>query len=55
MDNKANKKASLKQSIEKHDTAAWANIEAVKSDSNVTIPSDTQIKNSKEYVDTNEK
>ncbi|MCX7709393.1 MAG: DUF3787 domain-containing protein [Clostridia bacterium] len=41
--------------IEKHDTAAWANIESIKHASNVTIPSEIQVRNAKEYVDTNEK
>jgi hypothetical protein len=55
MDKKLTKKANPKQPTEKHDTAAWANIETVKSDSCVTIPSDTQVRNSKEHVDSNEK
>ncbi|HEY9060432.1 MAG TPA: DUF3787 domain-containing protein [Pseudobacteroides sp.] len=55
MDKELIKRANLRQPIEKHDTAAWANIEAVKSDSCVTIPSDIQVRNSKEHVDTNEK
>jgi len=41
--------------IEKHDTAAWANIEATKQASNVTVPSEVQVRNAKEHVDTNEK
>jgi hypothetical protein len=41
--------------IEKHDTAAWANIESTKPDSNVTVPSEIQIRNNKEWVDTNQK
>lgn len=41
--------------VEKHDTAAWANIENMKSHSKVTIPSDYQVINAKEYVDENEK
>ncbi|HHW21394.1 MAG TPA: DUF3787 domain-containing protein [Clostridiaceae bacterium] len=41
--------------IEKHDTAAWANIESVKKVSKVTRPSELQTENAKEYVDTNEK
>lgn len=41
--------------IEKHDTAAWANIEETKPVSNVTIPSQTQVRNAKEHVDTNQK
>jgi hypothetical protein len=41
--------------IEKHDTAAWANIERTKPVSNVTIPSEIHVRNAKEWVDTNEK
>lgn len=41
--------------IEKHDTAAWANIEDLKSVSNVSIPNETEVKNAKDWVDTNEK
>ena len=41
--------------IEKHDTAAWANIEKDKPDSQVTIPSNIQVRNAKEHVDSNEK
>jgi hypothetical protein len=41
--------------IEKHDTAAWANIESTKPVSNVTVPSETEVRNAKEWVDTNEK
>ncbi|MHB8062063.1 MAG: CDIF630_02480 family spore surface protein [Ruminiclostridium sp.] len=41
--------------IENHAIAAWANIEKTKTVSNVTIPSEIQVRNSKEYVDTNEK
>jgi hypothetical protein len=41
--------------IEQHDTAAWANIEKTKPVSNVTIPSEVEVRNAKEYVDTNEK
>jgi hypothetical protein len=41
--------------IEKHDTAAWANIEQTKPVSNVTIPSELQVRNAKEHVDSNEK
>lgn len=41
--------------IEKHDTAAWANIEKTKAKSNVNIPSELQVRNAKEYVDSNEK
>lgn len=41
--------------IEKHDTAVWANIEATKPVSKVTIPSDIQVRNNKEWVDSNQK
>lgn len=41
--------------IEEHNTAAWANIEKMKPISNVTVPSETEVMNAKEYVDTNEK
>lgn len=41
--------------VEKHDTAAWANIEKKKTHSKVTMPSDYQVINAKEYVDENEK
>lgn len=41
--------------IEKHDTAAWANMQKAKPLSNVNIPSETEVMNAKEYVDSNEK
>ncbi|HHW30653.1 MAG TPA: DUF3787 domain-containing protein [Clostridiaceae bacterium] len=41
--------------IEKHDTAAWANICKMKPVSNVNIPDEVQIRNAKEYVDSNQK
>jgi hypothetical protein len=41
--------------IEKHTTAAWANIERKKPKSNVTIPSEIEVRNAKEWVDSNEK
>ncbi len=41
--------------VEKHDTAAWANIQETKPVSRVTVPSELQVKNAKEYVDSNEK
>lgn len=44
-----------KNPIEKHDTAAWANIEELKSHSKVTIPSDFQVRNAKDHVDANKK
>ena len=41
--------------IEQHTTAAWANIEKVKEISNVSIPSEVEVWNAKEWVDTNQK
>lgn len=41
--------------IEKHDSAAWANMEDAEPVSNVNIPSEIQVSNAKEYVDTNQK
>lgn len=41
--------------IEKHDTAAWANIESMKPICNVSIPSEVEVRNAKEWVDTNQK
>lgn len=49
------KEKHMAMPIEKHDTAAWANIESKKPDSNVTMPSEIQVRNAKEHVDTNEK
>ena len=41
--------------IEKHDSAAWANIESQKPVSKVAIPNELEVDNAKEYVDTNQK
>lgn len=41
--------------VEKHDTAAWADTYGVKPISNVSVPSEFDVKNAKEYVDSNEK
>jgi len=42
--------------VERHDTAAWRNhIEKVEPHSQVGIPSETSVRNAKEYVDSNEK
>lgn len=49
------KEKFLAMPIEQHDTAAWANMEDSQPISNVNIPSETQVRNAKEYVDTNEK
>nr|WP_065079593.1 DUF3787 domain-containing protein [Clostridium ragsdalei] len=49
------KDGSMELPIEKHDTAAWANIHKEKSVSKVPVPSEFDVKNAKEYVDSNEK
>ena len=41
--------------VEKHDTAAWANMDRIKSHSKVSIPSEFQVTNAKIHVDENEK
>jgi hypothetical protein len=41
--------------IEKHESAAWANIRKLKPLSNVTVPDEMEIRNAKEWVDTNQK
>lgn len=41
--------------IERHDTAAWANIEYLKPVSQVSVPSETETFNAKEWVDSNQK
>jgi hypothetical protein len=45
----------IKQPIEKHNTAAWADIAKNQPTSNVPMPSDFAVENSKDWVDTNEK
>ena len=41
--------------VEKHDTAAWANIHTKISNSRVTVPSEDQVRNAKDHVDANQK
>lgn len=41
--------------IEKHDTAAWANISKVKPVTNVSIPNEQETRNAKDWVDANQK
>ena len=55
MEERQKKDYNLGVPVEKHDTAAWANIESKKSHSQVTVPSDFQITNAKEHVDANQK
>lgn len=53
--NEEEKSIDTNKPIENHSTAAWANIEQVKPESNVPIPSDLDAYNAKDYVDSNEK
>ncbi|MFA6940253.1 MAG: DUF3787 domain-containing protein [Clostridiaceae bacterium] len=55
MDKSSNKKNLKKQPVEKHNTAAWADADKKQPVSNVAIPSEAQVINAKEWVDTNEK
>ncbi|WP_040214348.1 CDIF630_02480 family spore surface protein [Clostridium polynesiense] len=41
--------------IERHDTAAWADIHHIKEVSRVTMPGEMEVINAKEWVDSNEK
>lgn len=51
---KNNKESFMAMPIEKHDTAAWANIANMKPICNVSIPSEVEVRNAKEWVDTNQ-
>jgi hypothetical protein len=53
-DNKT-KEGFMGVQIEKHDTAAWANIRETKPVSKVSIPNEVDVRNAKEWVDTNQK
>lgn len=55
MDNETIKNSSFKIPIEKHDTAAWANITETRPVSNVSIPNEYETRNAKEWVDSNQK
>ena len=54
-DQKNTKERLMLRPIEQHITAAWANIEKIKEISNVAIPSEIEVGNAKEWVDTNQK
>jgi hypothetical protein len=41
--------------IEQHDAAAWDNYDDTKPVSNVMLPGEMDVRNAKEYVDTNQK
>jgi hypothetical protein len=55
MDNETIKNGSFKVPIEKHDTAAWANITETIPVTNVSIPNKYETKNAKDWVDSNQK
>ena len=50
-----NKEKNMAMPIERHDTAAWANINKMKASSKVNIPDEIQVRDAKEYVDSNQK
>ncbi|KOA21498.1 hypothetical protein CLHOM_01690 [Clostridium homopropionicum DSM 5847] len=49
------KERFLSTPIERHETAAWANIETAKPVSKVSVPSDFQIGEAKDWVEENQK
>lgn len=54
-----NKRKSMdkgcRKPVENHDTAAWANIRSQLDLSKVNVPDEVQVRNAKEFVDSNEK
>lgn len=55
MEDKNKKEHFMGMPIEKHDTAAWANIEDTKPVSNVSVPAKSETRNAKDWVDANQK
>jgi hypothetical protein len=55
MNKDVSEKKPVTQPIEKHDTAAWADINENQPVSNVPMPSDFAVENAKKWVDTNQK
>ncbi|MEL7646693.1 MAG: DUF3787 domain-containing protein [Sedimentibacter sp.] len=49
------KQKNMAKPIESHETAAWANQSKLKAVSKVNIPDEIQVRNAKEYVDSNQK
>ncbi len=49
------KQKNIATPIENHQTAAWADIKDLKQMSGVYIPSEIEVKNAKEWVDSNQK
>lgn len=55
MEDKRGREKIAEIPVEKHTTAAWANISVTKPLSNVAIPDEIEVGNAKEWVDTNQK
>lgn len=55
MDKKTIKATPDEVPIEKHSTASWANISKSLPITNVSVPKESEVKNAKDWVDTNEK
>ena len=49
------KEKNMSVPIENHETAAWANIERTKLESNVFLPSEFAVEDAKDYVEENQK
>lgn len=49
------KEKNMGRPIESHETASWANKEKLKEVSNVSVPSEMQIEDAKDYADQNKK
>lgn len=50
-----NKNRFAVQPIEKHTTAAWANVSGIKPVSNVSVPDESNVDEAKKWVEDNEK
>lgn len=55
MNKDLSEKKPVRQPIEKHDTAAWADINENQPVSNVPMPSDFAVENARDWVNINEK
>lgn len=55
MSNNKSKERFMAVPIERHETAAWANIESTQNISQVTIPSEFEVFEAKDWVDENHK
>ncbi|MDI9475645.1 MAG: CDIF630_02480 family spore surface protein [Natronincolaceae bacterium] len=49
------KQKNMAVPIENHKTAAWSDIKDLKRESKVFVPSELEVRNAKEWVDTNQK